>query len=97
MSIHNSDVTKELLKKLFKVFDSEPAVAVIKLLLRDGPMSFRAIGRKLHINYRKLDKILKNLVDTNILEVRIVSVSPTKRYKFYSLNERYLDILRDIV
>lgn len=93
---YDNDLPKELLQKLFRVFDSEPTIIVIKLLLREGPMSFRAIGRKLRINYKKLDKILKNLIDTNIVEVHVISISPTRRYKFYSLNEKYLHLLKDI-
>lgn len=88
---------KELLQKLFKVLDDELIIKIIICLHRDGPLSFRSLGRKLHVNYKRLNKALRSLLDVGIIEVYIVNVSPTKKYRFYSLNENYAKILKDII
>ncbi|MEM1645966.1 MAG: hypothetical protein QXL96_08910 [Ignisphaera sp.] len=95
--IHVDNLTKELLHKLFKVLENDLTVRVITYLVNNGPVSFRSLGRKLHVNYKRLDKILKALVSVDIVKVYVVSVSPTKKYKFYSINEKYIELLKNIV
>lgn len=92
-----NSLAKELLRKLFKVLDDELIIKIIICLHHDGPLSFRSLGRKLHVNYKRLNKALKALLDVGIVEVYIVNVSPTKKYRFYSLNEDYMKMLKDII
>lgn len=97
MEEHENNLMKELLRKLFKVLENELAFRVIACLLHNGPVSFRSLGRKLHVNYKRLDKVLKDLVNMGIVEVYVVSVSPDKKYKFYSVNEKYAKVLKDVI
>lgn len=94
---HENNLVKELLQRLFKALENELVIRVIVCLLHNGPVSFRSLGRKLHVNYKRLDKVLKALVNLGIVEVYVVSVSQTKKYKFYSVNEKYAKVLKDII
>lgn len=91
-----NDLIRELLRKLFRALEDDLVVMIIKCLLHNGPLSFRSLGRKLHVNYKRLNRTLKVLIDAGIVEVYIVNVSPNKRYRFYLLNENYAKILKDI-
>ncbi|MEM1644558.1 MAG: winged helix-turn-helix transcriptional regulator [Ignisphaera sp.] len=97
MDEHENNLMKELLRKIFKILENELVFRVIVCLLHNGPVSFRSLGRKLHVNYKRLDKALKALVNVGIVEVYVVNVSPTKKYKFYSVSEKYAKILRDVI
>lgn len=72
-------------------------IKVIMQLARESPLSFRALGRRLHANNKRLKRVLERLVEVGIVEVHAVTITPSKKYKFYSLNERYLDALRGVL
>jgi len=94
----SSDGYRDLLHKLLKVLETDLRIQVlIQLLSSDGPLSFRALGRRVRVNYRKLDEVLKQLVNLGIVEVYTVRVSQDKKYRFYSLNEQYARILKELL
>ena len=88
---------ERFLHSFFRALENDLRVRIVIELLHNGPLSFRALGRRLRVNYRRLNEALKYLVVTDIVRVYIVKVSPVKSYKFYSINETYTPILKTIM
>jgi len=64
--------------------------------LYNGPLSFRVLGRRLKVNYKKLNKTLK-LIFLKIIEVHTFKVGNSKSYHFYSLSREFEEILKKIL
>lgn len=90
-------IYRRLLYQLVKSLKNDLRMMVVIELLNNGPLSFRALGRRLRVNYRRLNEALRHLVSTGIVQMYTVRISPTKSYKFYHINEAYLPILKTLL
>lgn len=86
----------ELLRIFIRVLmRDELRVLVVIELLNDGPLSFRALGRRLKVNNSRLRRALKDLSSTGLITEYVVHVASNKYYKFYHVNKEYIHVLRD--
>lgn len=65
-------------------------------LWEDKTLSIRALSRRLRCNYLRLEKALNQLEKEGLIVSFAVNISVSKKYKFYSLNEKPLYILNRI-
>uniref|UniRef100_A0A7J3JTM5 ArsR family transcriptional regulator n=2 Tax=Ignisphaera aggregans TaxID=334771 RepID=A0A7J3JTM5_9CREN len=100
MSVDESavcNIYRRLLHQLVKSLENDLRMMVVIELLNNGPLSFRALGRRLRVNYRRLNEALRHLASTGIIQVYTVKISPTKSYRFYHVSEAYLPILKTLL
>ncbi|RLG80098.1 MAG: hypothetical protein DRO13_04580 [Thermoprotei archaeon] len=88
---------QKVLVLLVKAMEDDIRIRIVIELLYNGPLSFRALGRRLRVNYKKLNEALKKLTVLKIVKIHIFNVSSSRSYKFYSLNEEIEELLKKLL
>lgn len=79
---------------MLTVLRDDIRVAVLMELWEDKSLSIRAFSRRLKCNYSRIEKALRELEKEGLIVSLVVNVSGSRKYKFYSLNEKTLVILK---
>ncbi|MEM1628452.1 MAG: hypothetical protein QXP02_05090 [Desulfurococcaceae archaeon] len=90
-------ILDDLVKKIMYLLSDDIRIRILRELVVKEALSIRAIARRSHCNYEKVERALKQLEDFGLIQTYVVNVSEHRRYKFYSINKRYESMLRSIL
>jgi len=87
----------QFIKKLLSAADDNLEICILEELFHNHTLSFRALARRLRVNYKRLNKALRRLVEADLVKVIEVKVSENRVYRFYALKTDIEDLLEDIL
>ncbi|MET1160484.1 MAG: hypothetical protein ABWW65_05930, partial [Thermoprotei archaeon] len=97
VSVNRAEKYLDLIKRLVSATENSLELSVIIELIGGDTLSFRALARRLRVNYKRLDKTLNNLVENGLIEIIFVNVSEHKVYKFYKLRDDVKEVLKRVL
>jgi DNA-binding Lrp family transcriptional regulator len=80
-------------RNLISMLDDDIRVKVLIELSRNGPLSIRALSRRLKVNYRKIAYVLKQLKEYAFVEETVVVVSEGRKYRFYTISKDIKEVM----
>ncbi|MEM0021622.1 MAG: winged helix-turn-helix domain-containing protein [Fervidicoccaceae archaeon] len=88
------DANNQVAKLIVKAIDDDLRIAILRLIIREGPLSFRAISRKLGTNYKRLEKAINNLKKAGLLTYIEARPSKDKCFKLYYIPDHILQPIK---
>lgn len=92
-----NDRINSLAKRLIIALEDDIRIAILILLSREGPTSFRAISRKLRVSYKKLERALADLSRVGLIEIIEVRPSEEKCYRFYHISKDLSSEIKELL
>jgi DNA-binding Lrp family transcriptional regulator len=88
----------KMTKSLISMLDDDIRIKILIELSENGPLSTRALARRLKVNYRKISYALKQLKEYGFVEETVVAVSEWKKYRFYTVDkDLYNFLLKEVL
>jgi len=83
----------KIVKSFIFLLNDDIRIKILIEVSENGPLSTRALARRLKVNYRKISYALKQLKEYGFVEETVVAVSEWKKYRFYTVNKDIYDFL----
>jgi DNA-binding transcriptional ArsR family regulator len=88
----------KMTKSLISMLNEDIRIKILIELSENGPLSTRALARRLKTNYRKISYALKQLKEYGFVEETVVAVSEWKKYRFYTVDkDLYNFLLKEVL
>lgn len=100
MNKHLEHITSNavhIISNLLRALEDDVKLCVIKILLREDMASSKLLTRRLHINYRKLRRNLRPLLEYGIIEEIQIIVSNGRVYRAYRIKDEVKKVLQHLI
>jgi DNA-binding transcriptional ArsR family regulator len=88
----------KMTKSLISMLNEDIRIKILIELSENGPLSTRALARRLKVNYRKISYALRQLKEYGFVEETVVAVSEWKKYRFYTVDkDLYNFLLKEVL
>ncbi|NPA95969.1 MAG: hypothetical protein GXO32_00020 [Crenarchaeota archaeon] len=89
--------TVRLVRMFIDALRDDARIQIVVELVRVGPLSARALSRRLRMNYKRLNKALRDLEVVGLVEAVKVNVSESRAYRFYNIKPNVKIVLEMVL